>query len=424
MSVFVPFRAYRPATQELLKAVTSKPYDVLNAQEAREIAEGNDISFYRVIKPEIDFEPGQDPFVSEVYERGKDNLERLIEKQILVQDSKASYYVYRIQMGEHIQTGLVGCCSIEDYFDGIIKKHELTNPKVEASRMKHITTSEYTYEPVFFSYERNESLHHIVELVTSSEPLYGFTSTDGNLHTIWAIDEDVMIARITELFENEVSRIYIADGHHRTAAGALAGRELQKKNNNFSDHHYNDLMCVLFPHDQVSIMDYNRVIRDLNGHSAESFLAEVKRRFNVTMHDQPYKPLNHDQIGMYIGGQWYQLTAKKESFDAQDLIDHLGFTILSKQILEPILNIVDLRRDERIAFVGGIRGLGELEKRVDSGEMKVAFAMCPISMKELMNIADLDLLLPPKVTWFEPKLRSGIFVHRLKGEKHYDLADY
>lgn len=412
MSVFVPFKAFRP-TKETLYDLTSKPYDVLNSEEARAEAEGNPISFYHVIRPEINFPKGYDQFAPEVYEKGKEYVLKLIEEGALIQDDKEHFYVYQIKMGKHVQTGLVGCASVDDYFNNIIKKHELTKPKIEASRKKHITTSGFTYEPVFFAHPKRQSIDDIIQKLISEVPLYGFISSDGNTHTIWKIDNEELVQTIITIFEQEVPYMYIADGHHRTAAGALAGRELKARSPGSAEHRYDYIMCVVFPHDQVHIMDYNRVVKDLNGLSELEFLNAIQTQFQVSSLESSYKPVSHNEIGMYLGGIWYKLLAKPDSFDGSDLIDHLGFTILSKQILEPVLNITDLRRDPRIDFVGGIRGLAELKKRVDSGEMKVAFAMFPITMEELMDIADRDLLLPPKVTWFEPKLRSGIFLHKL-----------
>ena len=418
MSVFVPFQAFRPI-KKFVEKVASKPYDVLNTKEAREESEENEFSFYHVNKPEIDFPDGTDPYSDDVYLKGKENLEKLIQKGILVQDDAPNFYIYQIKMGSHTQTGLVGCCSIDDYFNNVIKKHELTKPAVEQSRKKHITISEFTYEPVFFSYSKLPQIDQIVLEGKSKEPEYDFLSSDGNQHTFWLLSDPGKIMEISRIFKNQVPHIYIADGHHRTAAGALAGKELREKAiiNGVRNHRYDYLMCVLFPHDQVQILDYNRVVKDLNGLSKEDFIDLIKVNFEVEIKEDEYRPDHQHEIGMFLDKTWFKLKAKEGSFLEDDPIDQLGFTILSKYILEPILNIVDLRRDKRIDFVGGIRGLGELEKRVNSGEMKVAFAMHPISMKQLMNIADQNLILPPKVTWFEPKLRSGLFVHSLNSDK-------
>jgi uncharacterized protein (DUF1015 family) len=421
MSVFKPFKAFRP-NPDLAEKVSSKPYDVLNAKEAKEESAGNPYSFYHVNKPEIDFEEGQDPFAPEVYVKGNENLLRLIEEGTLVQDTENKFYVYQIIMGGHKQTGLVGCCAIDDYFNKVIKKHELTKPHIEASRMKHIVSSEFAYEPVFFSYRKVNEIDFIVDEVKNSNPLYDFVSADGVRHTVWTIEDKTKCVLITELFENHVPVIYIADGHHRTAAGALGGRELRSKANGHQTHNYNDLLCVVFPHDQVKILDYNRVIKDLNGMEGEAFLSKLSEKFSVQKQESKYHPQKHSEIGMYLDGIWYKMEAKAGTYDANDVIDQMGFTMLSKFVLDPLLNIVDLRRDKRIDFVGGIRGLEELEKRVDSGEMKAAFAMYPISMDELFEVADNDLILPPKVTWFEPKLRSGLFVHSLSGQAKASLV--
>ncbi|MDX1406509.1 MAG: DUF1015 family protein [Saprospiraceae bacterium] len=415
MSVFVPFKAYRP-TREAVEQVSSKPYDVLNTEEARSESAGNPDSYYRVIKPEIDFPAGHDPHDQAVYEKGKENLRSLIARGLLQQDDRESFYVYRLRMGDHIQTGLVGCCSIDDYFSNVIKKHELTKPAVENDRKKHVVISEFNYEPVFFSYHGVDEIDRIVTAATQSEPLYDFTSADGVHHLLWAITESETTARITELFDRKVPSIYIADGHHRTAAGSLGGRDLRKAagQNGETGHRYGYIMSVLFPEREVRIMDYNRVVRDLNGLSPQEFIDRLSSVMDVEVQADRYRPESHNTIGMYLDRTWYKLSARPGSYDPKDPVDALGFTILSKQVLEPILQIVDLRRDKRIDFVGGIRGLEELERRVDSGEMAVAFAMHPISMEQLMHISDLGLILPPKVTWFEPKLRSGLFAHNLR----------
>ncbi|MDX1476174.1 MAG: DUF1015 family protein [Saprospiraceae bacterium] len=415
MSVFVPFKAYRP-TKDAVEQVSSRPYDVLNTEEARAESAGNPNSYYRVIKPEIDFPEGQDPYDPAVYARGKENLQRLINQGLMQQDDVESFYVYRLKMGDHVQTGLVGCCSIDDYFNNVIKKHELTKPRVEDDRKQHVVISEFNYEPVFFSYHGVDEIDTIVEQATQHEPLYDFVSGDGVHHMLWAIDDPDTTSMITRIFEQHVDAIYIADGHHRTAAGSLGGRDLRDAAgaNGTGEHRYGYLMSVLFPEREVRIMDYNRVVRDLNGMSPDAFLAQLQRAFDVEAQAGPYRPESHQTIGMYLDGKWYRLVARESTFDPEDPVDALGFTILSKQVLEPLLNIVDLRRDKRIDFVGGIRGLAELERRVDSGEMAVAFAMHPISMEQLMHISDEGLILPPKVTWFEPKLRSGLFAHDLR----------
>ena len=420
MSIFIPFRAFRPH-KNYVQDVVSKPYDVLSASEARAACIDNDKSYYHVIKPEIDFPEDQDPFASIVYEKGKENVEKLIDDGILIREDEPCYYVYRLQMGTHTQTGLVGCCAIDDYFKGVIKKHELTKPKIEESRKKHITVSEFTYEPVFFSYIRVDKINSIVNDVVKSIPEYHFTTDDDIIHTVWKISDSAQKSSIKAIFNQDVECIYIADGHHRTAAGALAGRELKQRAeaNGVSNHRYDELMCVLFPHDEVQILDYNRVVKDLNNLSKETFLEALSRHFIIEKKAYAYKPEAQYEISMYLDQQWYKLSAKPASYDNESLVEQLGCSILSNLILEPLLDIVDLRRDKRIDFVGGIRGLEELEHRVDHGDMQLAFAVYPISMNQLIDISDQGLILPPKVTWFEPKLRSGLFVHSLSGK--YDL---
>ena len=413
MSVFVPFRAIRPS-EKLVEAVSSKPYDVLNTVEARAESADNPLSYYRVIKPEIEFPADHDPFDSAVYARGRENLIKMVRDGVMIQDEMEMFYVYRLKMGEHVQTGLVGCCSIDDYFNDVIKKHESTKPKIEADRMRHVVESKVNYEAVFLSYPKVDEIDNIVDKAAHGEPLYHFTSEDGVEHTFWSISDADTNKRVTELFAARVPTIYIADGHHRTAAGALAGRELRSKTSS-ADHRYDYLMCALFPADQVQILEYNRVVKDLNGLSIEQYLDGIKAKFDIDRCDDQYVPESHQEIAMYLNRSWYKLTAKPGTFNPNDLVDQLGFTILSKNILEPLHNIVDLRNDERIEFIGGIRGHNELERRVDNGDMTVAFAMYPISMSQIIHIADNNLNMPPKITWFEPKLRSGLFVHSLNG---------
>ncbi len=413
MSVFVPFKAIRPSADNV-ETVSTKPYDVLDTQEAREESKGNPKSYYHVTKPEIDFPDDQDPYAPEVYKLGKQNLLNLVADGTMIQENTESFYVYRLEMGDHVQTGLVGCCSIDDYFNEVIKKHETTKPHIEADRKKHVCESQVNYEAVFLSYPKVDAIDKIVEKIKTGKPLYDFQSEDSVRHSLWRVNDDSTMKAITDLFASKVPTIYIADGHHRTAAGALAGRDLRKNAKN-SKNRYGYIMSALFPDDQVKVMDYNRVVKDLNGLSSDEFLQRVSAHFEVEQMSGQYRPESHQSIGMYLAGKWYKLVARDGTYDTSDFVDQLGFTILSKQILEPILNIVDLRRDTRIDFIGGIRGLKELEKRVDSGNWSVAFAMHPISMSQIIHIADNHLAMPPKVTWFEPKLRSGLFVHSLNG---------
>jgi len=414
MSVFVPFKAFRPK-QESVKQVACKPYDVLNAQEAKIESSGNENSFYHVIKPEIDFHENFDPYASEIYKKGKENFDSLVDNNILFQDESASFYVYELTMDGHVQTGLVGCCSIDDYFNNVIKKHELTRPDKEEDRKNHVRASKLNYEPVFLSYPKVEALDVIVDSVKSSESEYDFVADDGIRHRLWKVSDSNVINNIESLFQSQVSSIYIADGHHRTAAGALVGREFRNGRNGTSGDGYRDnyVMAVLFPDNQLKILDYNRVIKDLNGLDHNQLLNEIGINFDIEPKNSAYHPEAAHSFGMYINNQWYKLTSKNGTYNDNDPVGQLDVTILSKNILEPIFNIVDLRKDKRIDFVGGMRGLSELERRVNNGDMKVAFSVFPVSMEQLINISDNDLIMPPKVTWFEPKLRSGLFVHNL-----------
>lgn len=415
MSIFKPFKAVRPLKEEV-KNVACRPYDVLSASEARDEASGNDHSFYHVIKPEIDFDDNVDVYSSAIYEKGRENYNDLKGSGVMTQDSKPSYYVYQLIMDGNTQTGLVGCCGIDDYFNNVIKKHELTRPDKEEDRKNHVRHGKINAEPVFFSYPHVDQIDLLVESVkTDREATYDFTADDGIQHTLWIIDTDEQINKIERLFEANVPSIYVADGHHRTAAGALVGKEFRDAaNGDPSDgKRYNYFMAVLFPDNQLNIIDYNRVVKDLNGLSEEMLMAKLQDSFLIEEKAGQYRPEHLHTIGMYLNNKWYKLTAKSNTYDDSDPVGVLDVTILSKEVLEPLFGIVDLRRDKRIDFVGGIRGLGELEKRVNSGEMKIAFAMHPVSMQQLIDISDADLIMPPKVTWFEPKLRSGLFVHEL-----------
>ncbi|MCO6498746.1 MAG: DUF1015 domain-containing protein [Vicingus serpentipes] len=414
MSVLVPFKAYRPISDKV-KEIASRPYDVLNAQEAREICKDNPNSFYRVIKPELEFDDDADHYAPEVYKRGKENFDKLVNKALMVQDETENYYAYQIIMDGHQQTGLVGCCAIDDYFNNVIKKHELTRPDKEEDRKNHVRYSKLNYEPVFFAYPHVNAIDELVADVKKAQPVYDITTNDGIQHTLWVISDNEKITAIKNLFEEQVPSIYVADGHHRTAAGALVGEEFRNeaKGNKDDGKRYNYFMAVLFPDNQLKIIDYNRVVKDLNRMDEATFIAKISEKFDIEETTGQYKPNALHHFGMYLNNKWYKLVAKKGTYNDNDPVGVLDVTILSKQVLEPLLNIVDLRTDKRIDFVGGIRGLGELEKRVNSGEMQVAFALNPVSMQQLMDISDNDMIMPPKVTWFEPKLRSGLFVHEL-----------
>ena len=412
MSKFRPFRAIRPLPEDA-KQVASRPYDVLNSDEARLEAADNPISFLRVIKPEIDLPSDSDPYGEEVYRQGLVKLTEFKELGILVQDPEAFFYVYRLTMDGRTQTGIVGCCDYQEYYDGSIKKHELTRTAKENDRVRHVETQNANAEPVFFSYRGKPGIDALVNEVTRSPIEYDFVAEDGIRHELWVVRD----RRLIENFESgfaEVPALYVADGHHRTAAAARVG-QMRKEDN--SDHtgeeEYNFFMAVLFPDDQLKIFDYNRVVRDLNGLSQESFLSAIKQSFEVSAIDGELAPTEKGTFSMYLGGVWYRLKVNKEKLTSSPK-EGLDVTYLSDEVLEPILGISDLRNDLRIDFVGGIRGLGELERRVDSGEMAVAFALFPVSMEELLAIADAGEIMPPKTTWFEPKLRSGLFIHDLE----------
>jgi len=414
MAVIHPFRGFRPLKVNVEK-VASRPYDVLNSEEAREEVKGNPWSFLHVVKPEVDLPEDLDLHSGEVYRKGKENLDRLIRDGAFTQDDREMLYVYAQTMWGKSQYGIVGCAAVEDYLTGVVKKHELTRPDKEEDRMNHIRVTHFNAEPVFFAYPDHPGLDAIVKEVTRGKPEYDFTTPDGVGHRFWLIGEDQTISRIVELFDKEISSTYVADGHHRTAAAALVGQERREQNPEHTGREeYNFFLAVHFPDSQLTIIDYNRVVKDLNGHAHEEFLQALEKGFEVkkTGHE-PFKPGRLHEFGMYLGGDWYALTARPGTYRDDDPIGCLDVTVLSEQVLGPILNIRDLRKSNRIDFVGGIRGLRELSNRVDSGEMEVAFALYPVSMRQLMDIADSGMIMPPKTTWFEPKLRSGLVIHSL-----------
>ena len=415
MAKVKPFKGLRPPKQ-LIEEVASRPYDVLSSEEARKEAEGNEKSLYHIIKPEIDFAPGTDEHAPEVYEKAVENFHAFQEKGWLVQDGKENYYVYAQTMNGRTQYGLVVAANVEDYLSGVIKKHELTRRDKEEDRMKHVRNSNANIEPVFFSYPDNEELDGIVARVCKEKAAeYDFVAPDGFGHHFWVIDNEADIKRITELFA-AIPYLYIADGHHRTAAAALVGAEKAKNNpNHRGDEEYNYFLAVCFPASHLKIIDYNRVVKDLNGLTSEEFLAKVAEHFVVEKKGADiYTPAALHNFALYLDGAWYSLTAREGTYDDNDPIGVLDVTISSDYILRDILGITDLRSDKRIDFVGGIRGLGELKDRVDSGEMRVALALYPVSMQQLIDIADTGNIMPPKTTWFEPKLRSGLVIHKLE----------
>ena len=408
-----PFAAIRPP-KNLVTEVAAPPYDVLNSEEA--LAMAGEKSLLHITKPEIDFTP----IAGEHEQRTYDKAGR--EKGWLVQDPKPMYYVYAQTMGKRTQYGIVLCAHTDDYAEGIIKKHELTRKDKEDDRMVHVRIQNANIEPVFFAFKDNAELAAIVAKAAAGKPEYKFTDENKFVHTFWVIDDDAVIARITELFTTQVDAFYVADGHHRTAAAARVGAEKRAQNpNHTGNEEYNYFMAVCFPESELAIIDYNRVVKDLNGYTPEDFLKALEEDFEVSVATKPrcgrpakpFAPTALHNFSMYLGDKWYSLTAKPGRYDDNNPIGVLDVTILSNLVLDKLLGIKDLRTDKRIDFVGGIRGLGELARRVDSGEMKVAFALYPVSMQQLINIADTGNIMPPKTTWFEPKLRSGLAIHEL-----------
>lgn len=414
MAVLKPFKGIRPK-QEVVGQVASRPYDVLNSAEAREEVKGNPHSFLHVVKPEVDLPEDVDLHSETVYKKAKENLDKLIADGAFVQDPESYFYVYAQTMNNKTQYGLVGCAAVDDYMNNIIKKHELTRPDKEEDRMNHIRYTGFNAEPVFFAYPDHNRVDELVAQAVNVPVTYDFTTQDGVRHQFWIIREKAIVEEIQTIFEKDIPYTYVADGHHRTAAAALVGNE-RKKNNpaHNGEEEYNFFLAVHFPASQLTIIDYNRLVKDLNGLSKEAFIEKLKSGFEIQNRGtKVYTPGGIHDFSMYLDGEWYSLKAKESTFDDADPIRSLDVTVLSEQVLTPVLDITDLRKSQRIDFVGGIRGLGELKKRVDSGEMAVAFALHPVSMDQLINIADTDNIMPPKTTWFEPKLRSGLVIHAL-----------
>ncbi len=415
MAILKPFKGLRPP-KNISKELASRPYDVLNSSEAREEARSNQYSLLHIIKPEIDLPVGTDEHDQSVYDKAKENLQKFKDNKWLVPDEKECLYIYAQTMEGRTQFGIVGCAGVEDYMNGIIKKHELTRKDKEEDRMKHVRITNANMEPVFFTYPAVAEIDCIVEnIVTSQKPDYDFVANDGFGHDFWVVRDEDTIKEIVELFKTKVPFTYVADGHHRTAAAALVGNE-KKKNNpkHTGNEEYNFFLAVHFPDNQLKIIDYNRVVRDLNGLLPEELLKALSKNFIVTdQGSEMFKPTKLHEFSMYIVGRWYSFVARPGTYDDNDPIGVLDVTILSNLVLDQILGIKDLRTDKRIDFIGGIRGLGELKRRVDNGEMKVAFALYPVSMIQLIDIADTGNIMPPKTTWFEPKLRSGLVVNEL-----------
>ena len=414
MAIFRPFKALRPP-KNIADRVAAKPYDVINTQEARKEAEGNPYSLLHITRAEIDLPVGTDEHDPRVYEKAKENFQKFIENKWLLADDEAYFYIYAQTMWGKTQYGIVGCASIDDYFNNVIKKHELTRRNKEEDRMKHVRVTNANVEPVFFAYKSLPELDNLIlSYAKGHEPIYDFTANDGVGHHFWVINEKEINEKIQKLFA-QMPALYVADGHHRTAAAALVGKEKREQHPNFTgNEEFNYFMAVAFPDNQLTIIDYNRVVKDLNGLSKDEFLQKLSEFFDIENKGTgEFKPNKLHNFSMYLGGNWYSLTAKKGTYNDNDPIGVLDVTILSDLVLNNLLGIKDLRTDKRIDFVGGIRGLGELKRRVDSGEMTVAFALYPVSMKQLMDIADSGNIMPPKTTWFEPKLRSGLSIHLL-----------
>ncbi len=414
MAIVKPFKGLRPP-KNLVEKVESRPYDVLDSEEARQEAGNNEMSLYHIIKPEINFPKGTSEYDPRVYKSAAQQFALFQKNGWLLQDNKENYYLYAQTMNGKTQYGLVVCAAVKDYLNGVIKKHELTRKDKEEDRMKHVRICNANMEPVFFAYPDNPTLASIIDRYAASKPEYDFIAPiDGFRHQFWVITDDADIKTITEAF-SKIPSLYIADGHHRSAAAALVGAEKAKNNPaTTGKEEYNYFMAVCFPASQLTILDYNRVVKDLNGMTPEQFLTALGKNFVVTdMGTEIYKPQQLHEFSMYLGGHWYKLNAKDGTYNDQDPIGVLDVDISSRLILNELLGIKDLRTDKRIDFVGGLRGLNELKRRVDSGEMKMALALYPVTMQQIMDIADSGKIMPPKATWFEPKLRSGLVIHKL-----------
>ena len=410
MSVLRAFKGYRP-TKELCSKVAALPYDVMSSAEAREMVKGDPYSFLHVDRAEIDLDPSVDIYSPEVYQKAADNLKKMIDDGIYIHDEKPCMYIYRLTMDGRSQTGLVACASIDEYIENKIKKHELTREDKEQDRIRHVDTCNANTGPIFLTYRAKDDIDALIAKETAKEPVYDFVSEDGVGHTVWVIDDADTISSLEAAFA-KVPSLYIADGHHRNASAVKVGLKRRGEGEYDKNAEFNFYLAVAFPDNQLKIMDYNRVVKDLNGRTKEQFLEDISKDFEVrkSADGKPQKALD---FGMYLDGEWYMLTAKAGSFDSSDPVLSLDVSILQNNLLAPVLGIGDPRTDNRIAFVGGIRGLKELVSLVDSGKMAVAFAMYPTSIEQLMDIADAGKIMPPKSTWFEPKLRSGIFIHEL-----------
>ncbi len=414
MAVVRPFKGIRPQ-KELVDKVAALPYDVMNTEEAREMVKGNPYSFLHVDKAQIDLDPSINQYDKGVYEKARENLYNMIDEKVYIKDNESCMYIYRQIMDGRIQTGIVGCTSIDDYMKDIIKKHEHTRAEKEQDRINHVDYCNANTGPIFLTYKNVSEVDKIVIEWTKKEPEYNFVSEDGITHIVWVINDKNIVDKLENLFK-EVKYLYIADGHHRAASAVKVGQLRREQNPQYTgEEEFNFFLSVIFPAEDLYVMDYNRVVKDLNDLSTEEFLSKVSEKFDMEAYNccNEYKPEEKGTFGMYLDKKWYKLTAKKETFDEKDPVASLDVSILQNNLLRPLLGIEDPITSDRIDFIGGIRGLKELEKRVDNG-MKVAFSMYPTSIAELMNIADAGEVMPPKSTWFEPKLRSGIFVHELE----------
>lgn len=412
MALIKPFRALRPVKQHV-REVAAPPYDVMNTAEACAMAAGNPYSFLHVSRPEIDLPADLDPHDEQVYRKGRENLDRFVAEGTLVCDGEANYYIYRQKMGSVVQTGLVACASVDDYQGGVIRKHEHTRADKEEDRVKHIDYLDANDEPVFYVYRNRPSINALIARLTEGEPLYDFIADDSISHTVWAVTDREVIRRLSEEFAG-IDTLYVADGHHRSAAASRV-REVRKGSNpgHTGSEEYNYFLTVIFPDHEMNVMAYNRAVRDLNGHTIAEFINLVGKRFEITPEDGQVVPARRHDFGMYLKGKWYGLTAKKSSVNENDAVGRLDVSILQDHLLSPILGVRNPRTDQRIHFIGGSRGTEELVRLVDSGDFQVAFSLYPTSIDELMALADADKIMPPKSTWFEPKLRSGLFIHPL-----------
>jgi len=414
VAIIKPFKALRPKS-ELVTEVASPPYDVLNREEAFQMAKENQNSFLHIGKSEIDLETDIDPYDNRVYLKARENLDKMVKENIYIQDNKENIYIYRQKMNGRVQTGLVVCTSIDDYLNGVIKKHENTRKDKEQDRINHVNITDANTGPIFLAYRENQKIRQLInQWIEKVDTVYDFVSEDGISHTCWVIDDESVISELVAAFAG-IDYLYIADGHHRAASGVKVGLKRREEHQDYTgQEEFNYFLAVLFSDDELHIMDYNRVVADLRDYSNEAFIEKISEKFKVEIYHEknPFKPQAKHTFGMYLNNKWYKLTAKSGTYDEQDVVARLDVSILQNHLLSPILGIEDPRTDNRIQFIGGIRGLQELEKKVNHGA-KVAFSLFPTSMEDLMAVADAKEVMPPKSTWFEPKLRSGIFIHKL-----------